>query len=510
MKRYSVKEGTTGVLELTDDAGNVEIYQPDCDIDKAQTLLYQFYNVQTSSGMNVKDAFIRKDIDWFPTTIGMLCWQYFYQVVKYRPLLEKYLLGQVEFKSISPGKFYNLIQIILEAQGKDKGKSKVKKLIRTMYASIIQIRNRLVPNKQGDLLFFRYGLDDFRTEELLEQLENEYKVLQVTGVSYKKVISIFFNRNIYILPLVQPSKNNSVLLNHGHKDLVFKYAMFFAESIVNTHRFAYGVHLANFRHFEYKLFFGLDDANTVYPLIYAAQDTGIKALGFQHGLYAQRQEAYVMQGIERYRWYDNVLVWGEYWKSNLLKNSSLYSSTYHIVSSNKHCYDYKSLLKQGKNRVILIPYEFLSDSIKVGEYIKKFIKAGFKILFKSRADELLQDQLDPYFLGEFEDEIEILDVLTPEAMAEVDVIAGTQTTLLFDLLPYNKPIWILESPFRLMYDMVEDGFARLITESDMQRIDAIFEEDISEKKPVNAEYFSGKVPMVDAVANYLDVGVSKK
>jgi len=508
MKRYSIKEGNTGILEMMDDAGNVEIYQPDYDLDKAQSLLYEFYNIPTSSGMNVKDALTREGIDWFPTSISMLYWQYFYQVVKYRPLLEKYLLGQVEFKNISPGKFYNLIQIILESQGKDKGI--FKKLIRKMYGSIIQIRNTFIPNKQGDLLFFRYGLDDFRTEELLEQLENKYKVLQVTGVSYKKVISNFFNRSVYILPLVQPSKNNSVLLNHDDTDLVFKYAIFFAESVVNTHRYNYGVNLANFKHFEYKLFFGLDDANTVYPLIYAAQDVGIKTLGFQHGVYARRHEAYVMQGIEKYRWYDNVLVWGEYWKSNLLKNSSLYSSTYHIVSSNKNYYDYKYLPKKGKNKVILIPYEFLSDSIKVGEYVKTFIKAGFKILFKPRTDELLQFQLKAYFLDEFKDKIEVINVLTPETMAEIDIIAGTQTTLLFDLLPYNKPIWILETSFRLMYDMVEDGFARLITEGDMQRIDEIFEEEISKVKMVNPEYFSGRIPVVDAIANYLDVGVSIK
>lgn len=508
MKRYSVKEGITGVLELIDDAGNVEIYQPDCDLDKAQTLLYQFYNIPTNSGMNVKDAFVREDTDWFPTTISMLLWQYFYQVVKYRPLLEKYLLGQVEFKSISPGKFYNLIQIILKAQGKDKGI--FKNLIRKMYTSIIQIRNKFIPKKQGDLLFFRYGLDDFRSKELLEKLEEKYKVLQVTSVSYKKIISCFFNRSIYILTLAQPSKNNNVLLNHDDKDLVFKYAISFAESVVNTHRYNYGVDLANFRHFDYKLFFGLDDANIVYPLIYAAQDVGIKTLGFQHGLYARRHEAYVMQGIKKYRWYDNVLVWGEYWKSNVLKNSRLYSSTYHIVSSNKHDYDYKYLPKKGKNKVILIPYEFLADSIKVGEYVKKFIKAGFKVLFKPRADELLQSQLKSYFLDDFKDKIEIIDVITPETMAEVDIIAGTQTTLLFDLLLYKKPIWILESSFRLMYDMVEDGFARLITESDMQRIDEIFEEEISKEKMVNPEYFNGRIPVVDAIANYLDVGVSKK
>jgi len=193
-----------------------------------------------------------------------------------------------------------------------------------------------------------------------------------------------------------------------------------------------------------------------------------------------------------------------------LKNSSLYSSTYHIVCSNKHTYEYKYLPKKGKNKVILIPYEFLSDSIKVGEYIKKFVKAGFKVLFKPRTDDLLQNQLESYHLDEFKDKIEIIDVLTAETMAEIDVIAGTMTTLLFDLLPYNKPIWILESSFRLMYDMVEDGFARLITESDMQRIDEIFEEEISKEKMVDAEYFFARTPVVDAITNYLHAGVSNK
>lgn len=504
-----MKEGNTGVLELIDESGKVEIYQPDCDIDKAQQLLYDFYDIPTTNGTKVKDSFVHEGIDWFPTSISMLYWTYFYQFVKYRPLLEKYLLGQVEFKSISPGKFRNLIQIILEAQNKNKSKGALERLFRKAYASIIQIRNRFIPNRKGDLLFFRYGLDDFRTKELLHQLDGEYKILQVTNVSYKNIIKKFFNKNIYILPVVRASKKSTLQLAGDNENLVFKLAISFAASVISTHRYNYAVNLGNFRHFDYKLFFGLDDANSVYPLIYAAQDVGIRTLGFQHGVYARRHEAYVMRGIEKYRWYDNVLVWGEYWKSNLLKHSRLYSSTYHIVSSNKHCYDYKCLPKKGENKVILIPYEFLSDSIKVGEYVQKFIEAGFKICFKPRADELLEDQLTSYFLDEFKDAIEIMDVVTPEKMSEIDVIAGTQTTLLFDLLPYNKPVWILESSFRLMYDMVEDGFARLITEDDMQRIDKIFEEETSKKNTINPEYFSGKMPVSDAIANYLNTGGSK-
>ena len=50
--------------------------------------------------------------------------------------------------------------------------------------------------------------------------------------------------------------------------------------------------------------------------------------------------------------------------------------------------------------------------------------------------------------------------------------------MLFDLLPYNKPIWIIDTPFRLLFDMVEDGFARLICWDDMENSD-IFAEEIS-------------------------------
>ena len=508
MNRYCVKEGLTGVLELTDDAGNVEIYRPDCDLDKAQALLYEFYNISTSRGMLIKDAFLEDNIDWFPTVVSMLYWQYFYQVVKYRSLLEEYLAGKVEFKSISPGKFKDLIQIMLAAEG--KGPGSVKKIVRRTYGLILQLRNKIIPHTKGDLLFYRYGTDDFRTKEILEKLEKKYTVLQVTTVSYKVMANNFFNRSVYILPVFQPKNRYSMLSERDNIDVILKHAVYFVESLISTHRYNYVVNKQNFNRFQYQLFFGLDDANVIYPMIYAAQDLGIKTLGFQHGLYARRHEGYVMQGIEKYRWYDNVLVWGEYWKSNVLKNSSLYSEDYHIVCSNKHSYEYKCLPKKGKRKVILIPYEFLSDSIKVGEYIKQFMKAGFTILFKPRSDDRLDEQLRAYYLGDYEEKIEIIDEITPETLAEVDVIAGTMTTLLFDLAPYNKPIWILESCFRLMYDMVEDGFARLITESDMKRIDKIFEEEVGKKRNIDPLYFFDSAPLTEVVADYIHAGVSHR
>jgi hypothetical protein len=119
---------------------------------------------------------------------------------------------------------------------------------------------------------------------------------------------------------------------------------------------------------------------------------------------------------------------------------------------------------------------------------------------------LLEDQLQAYYLGEDMDKIEIVETISPEIMAEVDVIAGTQTTLLFDLLPYNKPVWILETCFRLMYDMVEDGFARLIKEEDMGRIDEIYQEEIMQKRTIDSTYISGNKPVPEAIEEYLTAG----
>lgn len=500
MKKYTVKEGDTGVLELRDQNGNIEIYQPDCDLDKAQYLLYEFYELKTADGLKVKDAFQIDGVDWFPNSVSMLYWQYFFQVVKYRTLIDQYIAGEIQFSQIAPGRFNNLIRMLGAQSGK---RQKVEKLLKSLYHWTVSTRNRFIVKKSGDLLFFRYGIDDFRTAELLNKLEERFSVLQVTWVPVKKLPKHFFDKSVYLSSSASARIKRSVTLR-DNPDFIFQSALGYAQSVINTQIATLKSHRNVFRHLNYLLFFGIDDANVVYPVLYAAQEAGMKTLGIQHGMGAlRRHEAYIMHGIERYRWYDNVLVWGEYWKQNILKHSKLFSNSFHILASNKHSYDYSFLPKQGHDRTILIPYEFLADSIKVGEYIKAFIEKGYTIYFKPRPDRSLADQLHAYYLGEYENDVQIIENITPEIMAEIDVIAGTQTALLFDLFPYNKPVWILDTPFRLMYDMVEDGLARLITEEDMQRIDEIFEEEVGKEHSVDVAYFSGKKPIVDAIAEYL-------
>ena len=74
----------------------------------------------------------------------MLYWQYFYQLVKYRPLVEKYLNGEIDFRNMSSGKFCNLIQILSSFNRKPSLTAKVTLVLRRIYSLIVQIRNMLV------------------------------------------------------------------------------------------------------------------------------------------------------------------------------------------------------------------------------------------------------------------------------------------------------------------------------------------------------------------------------
>jgi len=57
MKIFIVDEGSTGILKLTDQDKNVTIFQPDCDLDKVKDYLYEFYNMETSLDLVVKNSF---------------------------------------------------------------------------------------------------------------------------------------------------------------------------------------------------------------------------------------------------------------------------------------------------------------------------------------------------------------------------------------------------------------------------------------------------------------------
>ncbi len=488
------------MLELVNEHGDTEAYQPDYDLNKARDLLFEFYELETTNGIKIKDAFQKEDIDWFPTAVSFVYWQVFYQYVKYSSLVQGYLDADMRFEFKSPGRFSNLIKSIDASN--DRSTRCLSTLLRRLYHGTIQLRNRMIVRKKGDILFFRYGISDFRTKELLESLSNKFKITQVTHVSAKDIIKHFFDPQLYFSTAAQPGTDFAFTLPENSAP-IFKVALNAISTVINGHLSGYRSHSRVMHKLQYKLFFGIDDTNVIYPLLYSAQDAGMKTLGIQHGIYTRLHESYILNGIERYRWFDNVLVWGEYWKKIILRASSTFKEGFHILASNKTTFNYAILPKNGKAKTILIPYEFITDSIKIGQYIRKFIDKGFEVYFKPRPDERIEDQIHSYYLGEMREKLHIIETIGPAVMSRIDVVAGTYSTILFDLLPYGKPVWILDTSFHLMYEMVEDGFARLIKEEDMENINNIYQEEIGQKRTIDPKYFFGSKPVPDAIEEYI-------
>ena len=276
--------------------------------------------------------------------------------------------------------------------------------------------------------------------------------------------------------------------------------------IINKHITSYLSHTKIFQHLDYSLFVGLDDTTIIYPLLYAASDNSICSLGIQHGAYVKRHEDYIMNGITNYKWFDKIVVWGEYWKRLLQKYSDSFDDDYYLIGSNKLSYNYQQPKKLDDKRIVLIPYEFLTDTIAVGKYMRKFIDQGFDVHFKVRPiapGESKEEQLNAYFLGDYSEKITFVEQITTEQMSSVSIVAGTQTTLLFDLLPFRKTTFILDTNYSFLLDMVDNGFATLVSMNDMDSINDVYYKESLKSYNIDDSDIFGSEPIGKVISKYM-------
>ena len=121
MKIFVVSEGNTGILYLTDkESGEETIYHPNCDLNLTRDFLYEFYDQITLSGEKVKDSFADGGVDWFPLTVSQLYWQFFFQFIKYQPLIEEWYNNKVNFEFDGVGKFKKLIDSLTASSKRNR------------------------------------------------------------------------------------------------------------------------------------------------------------------------------------------------------------------------------------------------------------------------------------------------------------------------------------------------------------------------------------------------------
>lgn len=462
MARVFVNEGSSGIVEMRSVSGS-ETYYPDNDLDKALELLFTLYELKSADGVRFLDNYWKNGVNWLSGQVGNLYWRYLFRFVQYAPLIERIESGEIKPHFVNK---VNLARIheVLHPDRRFKLKD------RLYYNRLIPRHNAKIARNGIDMLFYRYGPGDFRTRDLLAIFEDKELDFHFC---YSPSKNIYKARNsqphqVYFLHRKQPctrifAKEYDLTGFEARTRRVLAAIIDRVEENMSFQYLEYKRHLKDLSRAKPKLFFGLDDHQEAHPILHACRELGIPSVGYQFSMYARRQAAYVLERWEpgAYQGFDKVIIWGKYWEDTIRKWSDAHPDDYFALGANKHGYDYRRLESDRfSNKNVLVPYEFWGNTRLIGRYMMKLMDLGYTVYFKFKPDERPERQLDCYRLApEYSRRLAHVFDITDELMAEINIVAGGMTTLLYDLLPYGKHTWVFDTEFKLLDDMVRDGLA---------------------------------------------------
>lgn len=232
----------------------------------------------------------------------------------------------------------------------------------------------------------------------------------------------------------------------------------------------------------------LDDMRYTNELLVACKELGIKTYGFQHGQFSKYHVGWMNYGIPKdiSVSFDTLFLWNTFWQKILFTYSNKYDEENTAIGG-KTSYMFMSVLPKVYKKgtvTILLPFETNISAREVGTFVKKLLDFGFIIYFSLRPDRPYQDQLDEYGLKN-SNQIKIVSKIDEQIISEIDAVLGVHSTLLSEMVLYDKPIFQISSDFDLGHTLRDNGISVSLT-SDFTRefiIDAI-EHHISKKNIV--------------------------
>lgn len=474
-----VREGSTGILSITTDARE-KTFLPDCDMDAARALLLEFQELRDIHGSALKDNYHLGDRNWYPAMVSYLYWHFFLQFVKYRPLVEDWMAGRKRFAFTGHSRLGTLLGLLDEDQRVDGIGDRLHDLL-WRAANWITVRRH-----KAEVLFFRFAMRDFRSTEIRKTLDSlAVRYLEaVPAQSFNDIMKNILRGGRHYFYAQPPKPTHGDRFRHeyrlDHLDSVkrrlFEAAIRLTGTTLTACEMATTTHTAAIRRSGVRVFYGFDDVNTYFfPVFFACRALGLATIGHQHGAYVKRHAGYMMEGLKRedVQWFDRVIVWGSYWREKMLRDAPIHPPERWVIGANKLKIPYSPTDSAVVARIpasVLIPYEFLASTAKVGGYIKRLIGLGYTVWFRARADEPLDAQLDAYQLPPETRTLVQLAIgpLDSEFLAGIDIVAGTMTTLIYELLPAGKIVWYLDTECRHLLDLVDEGLAHHIRLDDLR------------------------------------------
>jgi len=479
-RRLTVREGNAGVLTIRDEDGYEENLIPNYNLAPVRELLLEWQELMGQNGQRLKDSYWVNGINWMPTVVNYVYGRIFGLYVKYRSLIEQVLEGTLDLSVENSGDFSRILPLL-------DGSFAPRSVKASVFDALLALNNRLVVRRSSaPLLFFRFTPDDFRTKaakDALDELDADY-VEAVMPQKHALIASLLKGGTRYFITGMSARNmfRKSYLTEHlsDPKRLLFERTTEAIEIMMSTFIAEKRRHMRMLKGSSFQTFYAIDDTQIVFPLLYACQDQGVRTIAHQHGAaYHQWHASYVMENLEptQIRWFDTLIVWDDYWKERFLALGNLKPRQDVVIGTDL----YGDLFNPGDSdsadssprpRAVLLPYEFLANNYQIGRYVAKLLRLGHDVWFKPREDEDIENQIDTYCLPpDYRSRLKIVPVLTRTFLERIDVVAGTMSTLVYQLIPFGKVIWLLDTDYQSYLDhLADEGYFLRIRYEDLDTL----------------------------------------
>ncbi len=217
-----------------------------------------------------------------------------------------------------------------------------------------------------------------------------------------------------------------------------------------------------------QVIWGIDNTRDYHELVVAAENNQVPFLAFQHGHFTKYHVGWLDDGtftgkIARPK---ALYVWSEYWKKELLRLGTYFEPHEIIVGGTKSPPFFTQDKVENHDTTILnilVPYE--GDSVKheVKKYLDALLEGGCRVYFKVRTDVARTTQLLDMGLTEnYHGNFHIIEN-AQAVMGQVDIVAGTYSTYLYDMIMFEKPVVLLKTSNDFGEGLVTNGLAEEVT-----------------------------------------------
>lgn len=218
-----------------------------------------------------------------------------------------------------------------------------------------------------------------------------------------------------------------------------------------------------------KAIWAIDNTRDYQELVVAGKCAKVPFYAFQHGHFTKYHLGWLSNQAWPHRMAipDRLFVWSDYWKNELVRLGSAFPFDQIVVGGVKKGNVIDDKLTQKINDPhqlgVLIPFETEGETTKIKQYIDELLKdESFTIYFKLRPDVSKEEQLAQYSSTANYHPRFVSITKTEEVLNKIDVVAGTYSTFLYDMIAFYKPIVLLKTTSDFGEGLVVNGLATML------------------------------------------------